>query len=772
MTSARFGRISQSVFFVPVVLLFLALGVFGDLLFGSSARVVSSAHNDAFTQFYFWRSFGFDAIRQGVFPLWNPHVFSGTPFFGNFQPALLYPVNWVHLIFPTGRAISIEVFLNVYLTGLGMYLWARHTELRRVACLVGAALWMFGAPYFLKITAGHLAPLGAMCWIPWVLLAVDKLFNRQYRAGSLLGTFVGAMMLLAGHPQTAYTTAIAVTCYAVLRMFSTRDTPRVGLCLLLIGAGVCALSAVQLGAGWAVAGESARTSSVPMDFVKTFAQPPENFLTLIAPYFFSGAYGQKYWGRAYMWEVSLFMGVVGFLLAAHGVWSRPRESWLIWLPVVILWLLAISPYTPLFEIFYKYLPGFSKFRGHSKFTIPAAAFLAMAAAIGMDQLLGSQEKEDRKKLLFTFATLLFFVVTGLVGTQLYSSSPAWFAQLLLHVESTHESYMPSVVFRHPDFVRDSAKVAGISLLTCSGLALLSASLLWGSRFSRHFLLALAILVIVEMAYFARANRPSFEIAEIQRFVDMYAVADTGDDRFLGVDALNAAIGARSQDIWGYDPVVLGRYIRFMAWSQGSNTDEINSSKVVFKGYNRLYSMLRCRFINVVGEDRKKQVGELPPPLPHALLLNHYSVIADRDAIFAAMKKQGFDPARELILETEPVIKPAAGGVRGKARIVESSLNYLIIEAETDRPTILLVTDSYSRDWKAWGLDGSVQQKYEIQPANTILRAIPLQAGKHTLRMQYMPRGFILAKWVSLTAWIVYLGCLGFWFKRKRSSLKR
>jgi uncharacterized membrane protein YfhO len=69
---------------------------------------------------------------------------------------------------------------------------------------------------------------------------------------------------------------------------------------------------------------------------------------------------------------------------------------------------------------------------------------------------------------------------------------------------------------------------------------------------------------------------------------------------------------------------------------------------------------------------------------------------------------------------------------------------------------LLITDSYSRGWRALALPGSTQARYEVMPANYCLRAIPLAAGHHLLRLEYSPLGFRVGKVISIAALAVFI----------------
>jgi len=757
------GRTVQSAWLGPLGLLALTFSMFGGVLFSAQKIVVSRAGTDLYLYFVYARQFGFEQLRAGNLALWNPHVFAGTPFLGNFQSALLYPINWIHLFLPLDKAINLEVALHVFLTGLWMYFWTLNRGLHRLACFTAAAMWMFGAPYFLKVYAGHLAPLAAMCWIPLLLLSIDWIFSGRTLAGVLLGAFAAAMQILAGHPQTVYNTAIAVAVYGAIQLLRNPRRLQVTAAIAGFYLAAAALAAVQIMTGLQVAAESARAvGGVPLDFARMFSLPPEDFLTLLVPGFFGDLSHLNYWGRAYLWETSLFMGISGFALAVYAVARAPRPTRRFWIPLVVLWLLALGGYTPLFDLLYHWLPGFNKFRGHSKFIVPAGAFLAMLAAHGLDSLLRAPQR-SRAMFAATLACGVAFVSVGIVLSSGFNS--AW-QSLLLWMGATGETYIAQGAYADPRFAAATGNFAGWQLMLAGVVCLLLSSFWLQTRRwqpAPHFL---AALVVFEVMVFAWNSCPTFPLQETQpRDVQNFLAARPAGNRILNIDGGNSGMAIGADDIWGYDPIVPRRTMAFMAWSQGLSASEVNSANVRFTSSNRLYGMLRARYVVAPGKE-EKQFGELEGTLPHLLLLHDYAVIQNRERIFDAMKKSSFDPSRTVILEAEPQPKPVKSAQSGTTRVVEHSSDWMTIEAETPQPAILLITDSYSESWKATALPGSSQLEYSVLPANYILRAIPLQAGKHRIRLEYAPRAFQIGKWVSVLALLLYATVLG-WFWKAR-----
>ena len=145
---------------------------------------------------------------------------------------------------------------------------------------------------------------------------------------------------------------------------------------------------------------------------------------------------------------------------------------------------------------------------------------------------------------------------------------------------------------------------------------------------------------------------------------------------------------------------------------------------------------------------------MPPPLPHLMLVHRYAVHHDGVDALNALDSPTWDPGETVILESEPHPAPAVESDGGTVALRDYSSDTLTIDAEVPSPTLLLVTDAYSGGWSARGLRDGVQHTYEVLPANRVIRAIPLEAGRHHLRMEFSPAHFRLG--VALTAFSLAL----------------
>ena len=127
----------------------------------------------------------------------------------------------------------------------------------------------------------------------------------------------------------------------------------------------------------------------------------------------------------------------------------------------------------------------------------------------------------------------------------------------------------------------------------------------------------------------------------------------------------------------------------------------------------------------------------------------------RDAILKAIPAPSFNPRTTVILESTPAPFPDSVPPNGRAHVMAETTDMLDIEATVDRPCILVIADAYAPDWSAKALPQSDQRHYDVMLANYVLRAVPLNAGNHRLRLQYVPPGFIAGRRISALAWIGY-----------------
>ena len=406
----------------PAFLLALTVAVAATLFLVPSGLAFGSELGDLPGQFASWRAFAVDSLRAGHFPLWNPYTYSGEPFLGGFQSALLYPPNLLFLLLPLPRAIDLSVLAHLLILGWGMWVWAERRRLHPLAGFLAGAVLVLSGVVYPHVFAGHLSNICTMAWSPWILSGLESWWTDRRRAGLFEASGAICLQILAGHSQYVFLTALAAGLFGLLSSIAEpsvrrRALPAVAACYL----GAALLAAAQLFPGFAAIGESARQDQ---SFVQAsvFSFPPENFLTLFAPGFFGDPLHTAYWGRWYIQEMTVFIGAAGVVLvlvgSTHPAHGR-RGRWDL-AACGLLLLLAMGAYTPLYHPLYDFVPGFRLIRGMSKFTFPALLFAALALGAGVDALI-RREPIRRSVIWFALGLALALAVTGF----LLGAHPEW-----------------------------------------------------------------------------------------------------------------------------------------------------------------------------------------------------------------------------------------------------------------------------------------------------------------------------------------------------------
>jgi hypothetical protein len=536
--------------------------------------------------------------------------------------------------------------------------------------------------------------------------------------------------------------------YSLLQAARSRQRGKVILCLGAIALGGAALSAVQLFTGLQEGSETMRSIGMSYDFAGSYSFPPENFLTLLAPWFFGDMNQVPYWGRWYLTETSLFVSVMGLVMALYGMLcGKPVARRFSISMLAVALVLAMGRYTPLFRFLFNYVPGFNAFRGMDKFLWLAALFLAALAGIGMDEML---RRRTAPRWLAAGVALLGVVLCLLAFLPLHLD---WWARVVRSIPATGADTLMFSDFFDPAFIALSGSHAVHSLLWGGLTLFLAASLLELARARRNLAcLGVLLLALIELGAFAVTSLVTFQPdAPYSPVVTKFLAQHPGDYRILHFNP-NASLTTGTLNVESDDPSGLLRYQRFLDFAEGIDFDTAPYGMAAQAYDTNALKMLRCRYWFPFDES---SYSEFAGGLPHLLLVDRFRVMTNYHEIFSTLTNANFDMTKEVILESPPNPLPQPAAQSGIVTLLKSSTDWLEIEAATAAPALLLITDSYARGWRALPLPGSAQARYQVMPANCCLRVIPLEAGHHLLRVEYSPSGFRVGKVVSIVALAVF-----------------
>jgi uncharacterized membrane protein YfhO len=147
---------------------------------------------------------------------------------------------------------------------------------------------------------------------------------------------------------------------------------------------------------------------------------------------------------------------------------------------------------------------------------------------------------------------------------------------------------------------------------------------------------------------------------------------------------------------------------------------------------------------------------------------------DSKAMLSRMTSKAFHPDKEVLLEEEPkwegqsinpaLTKESKGLPKISVEFVSETNNRLLLTAKAQEKTLLVLNDTYFPGWKAFA-DG---KRTKIYRADYTFRAIPLNAGTHTVEFVYDPLSFKLGAAISILG---IIGCIFIYLVRRKSITK-
>jgi hypothetical protein len=559
---------------------------------------------DGWVQNFGVRVLAGNMLASGQWPLWNPYIFAGTPLLASVYPGVLYPPNWLFAVLPPVMAMNAVVLISYEITIIGSYLYARKIGSSRTGAIIAASLFSLGG--FMIVHLGHTSRIAAAAWLPWVLLALEHLYEQaQWRWVTLGALFLG-LQFVAGEPQMTFNTALVCGAYVLFcLLFRAQAVSR--LRFLLSGFAMALCGALFSLSQYLPARELQQLSGrAQLDYnsFAAFSTPPQQLITLFFPHFFGGGqippYLQAPWGNSFWGEIGIsysagYVGLLGLMLAGVALWRARRNTMILFWAIVALLslLLALGHYLPfgLNHLLYR-IPVYNLFRGSYRHLYEYTFAVAMLAGLGVTEIT-RLEWQVRRRLVAGISVLMGAIVGVLA---------------LLYCFFLHR--FPAASPRLPEFGRLSNPEAFVPLLCFAA----STTCLW--LFVRHqtlptkaLLIVIAIADVATFSWFFEWHDASSQI--IQRLPDADTVqfiksreTDLNAFRIVSQGALpfsqnyealnfpNNSILRGLQSVNGYDVLQMERFRNITG-----NMDSAGSvlDRAAFSADHRGFDLLNVKY---------------------------------------------------------------------------------------------------------------------------------------------------------------------------------
>ncbi|HSG07412.1 MAG TPA: hypothetical protein VLA36_03575 [Longimicrobiales bacterium] len=800
-TAVRVPRWLPAVLFAALTLVLFREFVFGDgMLFGS----------DTLNLGYVARAFYADQLRAGSFPGWAPQILGGTPFLEALSGGdSLYPTSLLLLVMEPFRALGWKLVLHVFLAGLFMYGWMRALGVSKPAALLSGTAFML-APFLVSLVRpGHDGKIFVTALTPLMFWVAERHCVRP-RVGTVSAVaLVVGLILLTTHFQMAYFLFGAVGAYALFRSVQVGMGGDAGggqhvpgdrrgagtrfvlfLTAALMGLGAAAVQFVPA-VGYATE-YSRRTQTTGQaagdagaEWSSSWSLHPEEVMSLVIPEFAgNGARGSAwtsdtYWGRNFLKDNSEYGGILVLLLAGVSFVSRARRGirWFLTGMAGVALLFALGAHTPVWGLFYAWVPGIRLFRSPSMAMFLFGFAAATLAGFGLDGILRAAHDDDegawRRILKVMWSGSAILVVLALLAGS-GALIAAW-------VSVVYPDAGPDALQRlsalEPYLVR------GAWVAAAMGLA--AAGLTWLARARRMAPAGLAAALIVMVAVDEmRIDADFVQVIDFQA----WSAPDPNMEALLRLEPPDGepyrllSFVDRAQDVRpalygielaaGHHPNDLARY-RELIGMVGSDLPRNLFNPNIERLLNVRYLLWPDRNGQGPPEDSvvsRTWAGDQPyetlharPGLPRARLVASV-VVKPEDEQVAYMLSDAFQPETEVVL-SEPLPVPLDGGpVEGTVAWQERTPNRLRLAVTSDRDAVLVLADNWFPAWHATvnGVEVPVLRAYHA------LRAVPVPAGTHAVEMVYRAPALARNLWISLAfSSLLIVGMAWGWVQERR-----
>lgn len=759
-------------------------------------------------------------------PLWNDLWGFGFPALAESQMGVYYPPHWGYALISTETAYAASLLAHFVWGALGAAWMARRFGVSEIGSALSGFAWATSGFFLIHLPHQWAYTVGA--WMPWAwgLAWQTVRANRNPLRPAARLAAVLAVQILPGHFQMAFVTEVGVAALALAGAGRGRFLGMVAVGLAL-GA-MLPLAAAQLVPTEALARLSGGNRG--FEYLSGFAASPVHLVSYVAPGLFhrSPLWRPLAWDLFHTSpeEYLGYVGLVPLLLAARSVAaggrSRPEVRALFLVGLLTL-ILSLGPYFPGFRWLIT-LPGFSFFRAPARWSLGTSLALAVLAGFELDSV--RRVGWTRRAVLgFALASVL---VVGLVvggfelalGASRGGGLPAvagsfdralrtfpWAGQ---PGEPSFRSAM-AAAYRPQDDLRVQAAQArldphpfppgGMVLARerweiyareLSGTAaVLLALTVVGTAFARRpRSLAAALLVLTGLDVIGHGQLRPFDLGPARSLVAQspvltrlaaegrgFRTLDPAQNLFLvaGGDSAQAyrTLNLPSPGAW----LALGKRL-------DPNEPKVKDALVALGIDARVLDPLEHRAVgpdwNAGGWGRQPAEVIRDPTLAGWLYgadfarLNRLADFRWAQAATPAVRAWRVD---DVPMIAQPIADPLVN-LRRAAPLLMRSPSPGQIEVEFDRrgdapsgPSWVVVSQTYDPEWVAsWA--GPTDQ---FRPAEVVRTpegwqavAVPaLGAGAWTLRLDYDGKAARLGLIVSVIAWTVWLGLVGWFYRADR-----
>lgn len=571
--------------------------------------------------------------------------------------------------------------------------------------------------------------------LPWIFYFIEKAYMTERKIYLAVCGLVFGIQVLGGEPQNNYYTALFLTVYFFIRYFSAfkpfrfKTVHRFGIYFLLIPVIALGISAIQVLPSVEFMPLSDRAENT-FEFATFFSFPPRNLFTFLIP--------KPNINPSILnsnWEFAGYIGILSIILAGIGVLFSTRRHYTLCFGSMLLIALTImlGHYTPIYRLYYKWVPLLSTFRIPSRCIIILVFSIAVLCGLGASHL---SESRLAGKKYFAVIVGLILLFTCQLGGCIYFKIPLNSKGLLLSLSMTAGSL---VIFTLIKFKKNNRIVMGLIIAVLFFDLYLNYSALIPNLNMDRLTKRLQYESIFEQdPGFYRVNVPFGSLRGMKfHYSGVNGYTPTALNDFFDFVHYMAAIPKQANRRHTLNPALF-------------SPDKVFSSKILGIKYA----------IAITGSGYKLLMTS--KVMPRAALAREAIFLSHLTEHLEYIKRSDFDPEKTVLIESALENNKLAGSkmenISTRADFV-SITNYqpnrISLKSDSETNTFLILSELFYPGWHAY-VDG---EEVKILRADYMLRAIPLKTGMHDIIFVYKPISFFIGAAISGLTLLIFVSSL-------------
>jgi hypothetical protein len=752
--------------------------------------------------------------ETGEEPLWTPSMFSG-------MPGYLVNVKWSNQAVDLLKGIlSLKLphpVCNIFLALVCYYIMLLAFGVRPYLAIGGALAFGLSSHLIIGLGVGHNSRIGAIAFMPLVMAGVHLVFSNKKILGLAVTTAGLALHFRENHVQMTYYLLMILVVYGIVQLVVFIRAKKASEFFTSVGwllpAGIIAIGTF-LGPMWAVqeyssysrgkselaSPTSAESGGLDRSYAFRYNYAIDEPMTLLIPNYYGGTsrnlfvqdresetykvlaqqsdeqlanqlayYSGAYWGPTttspyYAGAIIVFLFVIGIMFA-----EKKYVWWLVPICILATMMSWGSNFAAFNYFIFDYLPGYNKFRSVTFTVIMILFCMPLLGFIGVEKIITEGlTKATKKKILTAFGIvggiclflLLFAGMLGFVRDGEAEMLPPWFLNALA---DDRKALLRSDAFRSLIFI---------------GLAFIALYFeLWKKLspiifYSLFTAIILIDIVAVDVRYFTKDQykRKRESVPFVATQADQEILKDNSYYRVLNLDPQSILLEARTSyfhnSIGGYHAVKLRRYQDLFDSCLFNEINEFrqdaSTGGIDFPKYG-IMNMLNAKYL-VYGGGADNVITN-PAALGNAWFVSDVATV--KSPTEELQRTCSIDPRQTAVVDGSKFTVSNFGfDSAATLTLLEQNPNYLKYESQSQENGFAVFSEIYyPKGWVAH-IDG---KEVDIVRANYVLRALPIQSGKHTIEFSFKPDAYVIGNKVTMiSSWMMLLmvvGCVGWELRR-------